>query len=434
MAALLGAAQRRRAGARGRRDGDGGVAARRQARTPHRSCCGRIGRRHGLGDLGERHALRAGIRLGHQLRGAGRARSPPSSSRTSTPARERCWIAELDGERVGSVFVVRKTDAIAKLRLLIIDPKARGLGLGKRLVEECLRFAKDAGYSSMTLWTQSILTAARGIYAARRIQAGRRGAAPLVRRRSHRRDLGHQASGTRSLNRTALAVLAAAVTGVQVGAAITATRYVAAEISPASLAFLRYAIGVACLVPAIALARACASRAPTSCRSRCSASAQFGVLIALLNYGLKTVPAGRGALIFASFPLLTLIVRGARSATSASRWPKLAGILLTLARRRLRARRQDRRQRGRACRRARDPRERRDRRDLQRALPAVSAALPDAPRQRLRDGGSGRRAARAGRARRSVRRARAAFAPAPGRRSCSSGSRPAAAMCCGCGR
>jgi DNA-binding MarR family transcriptional regulator/GNAT superfamily N-acetyltransferase len=80
------------------------------------------------------------------------------------PAREHCWIAERDGAPVGSVFVVRKTDAIAKLRLLIVDPQARGLGLGKRLVEECLRFAKRAGYSSMTLWTQSCLTAARGIY------------------------------------------------------------------------------------------------------------------------------------------------------------------------------------------------------------------------------------------------------------------------------
>ena len=80
------------------------------------------------------------------------------------PRRERCWIAELDGERVGSVFVVRKTDEIAKLRLLILDRRARGLGLGRRLVEECLRFAKSAGYSSMTLWTQSILTAARAIY------------------------------------------------------------------------------------------------------------------------------------------------------------------------------------------------------------------------------------------------------------------------------
>ena len=77
---------------------------------------------------------------------------------------ERCWIAELDGERVGSVFVVRKNNDVAKLRLLIVDPRARGLKLGTRLVEECLRFAKAAGYSSMTLWTQSNLTAARGIY------------------------------------------------------------------------------------------------------------------------------------------------------------------------------------------------------------------------------------------------------------------------------
>jgi DNA-binding MarR family transcriptional regulator/GNAT superfamily N-acetyltransferase len=81
------------------------------------------------------------------------------------PKREHCWIAEMNGERVGSVFVVRKTDEIAKLRLLIIDPKARGLGLAKRLVDECLRFAKGAGYTSMTLWTQSTLLAARAIYA-----------------------------------------------------------------------------------------------------------------------------------------------------------------------------------------------------------------------------------------------------------------------------
>jgi DNA-binding MarR family transcriptional regulator/GNAT superfamily N-acetyltransferase len=80
------------------------------------------------------------------------------------PKRERCWIAEMNGEPVGSVFVVRETDEIAKLRLLIIDPKARGLGLGRRLVDECLSFAKDAGYASMTLWTQSNLTAARALY------------------------------------------------------------------------------------------------------------------------------------------------------------------------------------------------------------------------------------------------------------------------------
>lgn len=80
------------------------------------------------------------------------------------PKRERCWIAELNGERVGSVFLVRKTDEIAKLRLLIIDPKARGFGLGRRLVDECINHARSIGYRRMTLWTQSILTAARAIY------------------------------------------------------------------------------------------------------------------------------------------------------------------------------------------------------------------------------------------------------------------------------
>jgi GNAT superfamily N-acetyltransferase len=83
---------------------------------------------------------------------------------TLDPARERCWIAELDGERVGSVFVVRKTDEIAQLRLLLVEPRARGMGLGARLVDECVAFATQAGYRRMTLWTQSILTAARRIY------------------------------------------------------------------------------------------------------------------------------------------------------------------------------------------------------------------------------------------------------------------------------
>jgi DNA-binding MarR family transcriptional regulator/GNAT superfamily N-acetyltransferase len=78
--------------------------------------------------------------------------------------RERCWIAEREGENVGSVLLMRDTDEIARLRLLLVEPKARGLGIGARLVEEALRFAREARYHKVTLWTQSVLTAARRIY------------------------------------------------------------------------------------------------------------------------------------------------------------------------------------------------------------------------------------------------------------------------------
>jgi len=126
-------------------------------------------RPHRPGDMGwviEQHALIYGREYGW---GAGieavTARICADFLEKHDPARERCWIGERGGERIGSVFLVNETDDVARLRLLLLTPGARGLGLGRRLVEDCVAFAREAGYREIVLWTHAVLTAARAIYA-----------------------------------------------------------------------------------------------------------------------------------------------------------------------------------------------------------------------------------------------------------------------------
>jgi len=125
-------------------------------------------RPHRPGDMGwvvERHAV-----LYHEQDGWGAAFEALIAEIVKhfldhfEPKREHCWIAERNGERVGCVFVVQQSRTIAKLRLLLVEPSARGTGLGRRLVEECIAFSRAKGYKKLVLWTHSHLTAARAIY------------------------------------------------------------------------------------------------------------------------------------------------------------------------------------------------------------------------------------------------------------------------------
>jgi DNA-binding MarR family transcriptional regulator/GNAT superfamily N-acetyltransferase len=129
-------------------------------------------RQHRPGDMGwitERHALVYGGEYGWgSAIEAVTARICADFLEHYDPARERCWVAERDGARLGSVFLIKEPDVpgVARLRLLLLVPEARGLGLGRQLVEACVAFAREAGYREIVLWTHQVLTAARKIYAA----------------------------------------------------------------------------------------------------------------------------------------------------------------------------------------------------------------------------------------------------------------------------
>jgi DNA-binding MarR family transcriptional regulator len=122
-----------------------------------------------LGDYGwviERHGALYGAEYGFDAHMEGYVAEVIATYVTNfQPGRDRCWIAEQNGVRCGCVFVVHDDATTARLRLLLTEPSARGTGLGRRLVRACIDFAREAGYRKMVLWTHSILTAARAIYA-----------------------------------------------------------------------------------------------------------------------------------------------------------------------------------------------------------------------------------------------------------------------------
>jgi GNAT superfamily N-acetyltransferase len=136
------------------------------APPPRTSAC--VLRAHEPGDMGwivERHAILYSQEHGwNSFIESMTAKIIADFLKNYNPDREHCWIAEREGERLGSIFIVRKSDAVAKLRLLLVEPAARGLGLGKRLVDEAVRFARRTGYTKVVLWTHSVLHTARHLY------------------------------------------------------------------------------------------------------------------------------------------------------------------------------------------------------------------------------------------------------------------------------
>ena len=162
------------------------------ARARRHSCCAATAPATSAGWSTARRALCAGIWLGHHFE-ALVAEIAAQFIRSYDPAREHCWIAEIDGEPVGSIFLVKASDDVAKLRLLLVEQEARGLGLGPRAGRTMHPLRARGRLHTITLWTQSILVAARKIYqhAGFRLRQGRE--APQLRRRSRRRDLGDEA-------------------------------------------------------------------------------------------------------------------------------------------------------------------------------------------------------------------------------------------------